>query len=376
MFNRRKWVAVIRGEKWIVAKISRNKLKLKIHHLAEFDGEAPYLKHVKDSEEDNNVTEVAKQSEEEQVSADLRVWLKKQKVPLKKLDLAISCPGVITRMITLPVLSDKDLEKLLTEQVDQYFTLNISEYVVDYRVLEKIEEDGQQRLRILLVAIPRGQWERQWKQWSELGFSPKVTDFAADTLARLYSKVSKQGERKKSPVQLEKLQDIAIVDVGVGRVEFILLEHGVFFLYSDMEIQLDGLIEYANTLDRGDKSSEPQSEEAAVDHLVSELGQLELAEIGFKNEMEDQLNPVFNTLIEFLNFFATRHYGKSVDFIYITGECSDLPYIAEIFEKNMEIETRVGFPKDWRPYFGRKLSRLKKTWMKYGSLYGLAIRED
>ncbi|MDA8227961.1 MAG: pilus assembly protein PilM [Desulfitobacterium hafniense] len=375
MFTKKHWIAVVRGKRWVVAKVSRRKFKLNIHRLAEFNGENPYpIEFIEGTQSSQTALQLAEQKGEEEFKNQLLHWLKQNKVPLKKLNLAISCPGVITRMITLPILSAKDLDKLLTEQVDQYFTFNIADYVVDYRILEKFVEDGQERLRILLAALPKYQWEKQWELWKNLGLSPKVTDLAADCLARLYSRVSRRGDEKTNS-ESEKLPDIAIVDLGVDRVEFVLLEHGVFFLYSDMEINLEGLVEYASSLSVVEKNSNSKNPED-VESLAADLGPVELTEIWVRNEMEGILNPVMNTLADFFNFFAARHFGKSVDCIYLTGEYSDQPFIGEIFEKNLEIETRVGFPKGWRPYFGRRLNILQKTWMKYGGLYGLAFRED
>lgn len=343
MLSRKKWVAVINGNRWVMAKISRRKDKLTIHRLAEFNSSAESIP----EENEIDSSESVPHSDIDRQAFVLKTWLRKNKVPLKKLEIALCCPGVITRMITLPQLSEKDLEKLLTEQVDQYFTLNITDYVVDYRILEKIKEEGQERLRVLLVAIPLTQWENHWQLWERIGVNPKVTDFSADCLTRFYSQLCALGEDNNQ----DPLDDIAIVDLGPDRIEIVLLEHGVFFLYSDLGNSLDGL-----EFPKGESQGESQEM--------------------FRNELEERFYPVFNTLSEFLNFFASRHYGKSVDQIFITGESADLPYLEELFEKNMDIQAKVGFPKDWKPSFGKHSKKSENYWMKYGSLYGLAIRED
>jgi type IV pilus assembly protein PilM len=369
VFAKKYWIASLHGRRWVVAKVSRRRTSLNIVKIAEFNGEdtLPLV----------SETDLAKQLEsakrEEEYVHTLRTWLKQQRVPLKKLRFSLSCSGVITRIIVLPLLSPKELDKLLTEQVDQYFTLNISDYIVDYRVLEKFDEDGQMRQRILLAAIPKNEWEKQWNVWQQLGFTPKVVDFAADSLARLYTQVSRRGEKAKK--EQSELPDLAIVNLGTDRVEFVLLEHGVFFLYSDLEIDLTGLEEYTKTLDNVEKNSKP-SQGDSTQASPSGVRALELTEIWVRSEMEGILNPVLQTLSDFLAFFASRHFGKVMDEIYLTGEYSGLPYVEEIFERGLEIRTRVGFPNGWHPYYNRRSRPLQKNWMKYGSLYGLAFRED
>ncbi|MCO5387022.1 MAG: hypothetical protein NHB14_15965 [Desulfosporosinus sp.] len=151
-------------------------------------------------------------------------------------------------MITLPLMSTHDLDRLLTEQVDQYFTLNILDYVVDYRVLEHFKEDGEMRLRVLLAALPKYQWKKLWSEWEEIGFRPKVVDLAADGLARLYSQLTLKGKNQANTAELGTPLDLAIVDLSAERVEFILLEQGVFFLFSDLEVSLNELDQVAITI--------------------------------------------------------------------------------------------------------------------------------
>jgi type IV pilus assembly protein PilM len=304
VFKQAKWLAVIQDNHWLVAKVKKHKQNLKIIRISEFN---------------------------EEMDLSLRQWLLKEKVPLKHLNIAFSCPGVITRMITLPLLSRKDLDELLTEQVDQYFTLNIKDYIVDYRIVGIFEEDGRKRQQILLAALPRYQWELLWNILQEAGVKPKAVDLAADCLSRLYGKG-----------QSLTIEDMAIINLDRERIEFVLLEKGLFFLYADTQLSLE------------------------------ELRQMPVG----MQEVESNIMPVLRTLEEFMNFFAVRHFGKQIDHIYLTGEYADLPNLQDIFQVNLEIETSIGFPGGWQAGFGKQVQEYSKNWMKYGSLYGLALRED
>jgi len=381
VFKQKQWLAVVRGNHWVVAKVARRNIKLDILRLSEFRFE-PELESNSESVdgqehfEGNVPVQKASFQGEQRLSGGkkldlLKAWLHKNRVPLKKLRLAVSCPGVITRMITLPLMSYQDLDKLLTEQVEQYFTLNILDYVVDYRVLERLVEDGELRQRVLLVALPKYQWETLWSEWGEIGFKPKVVDLAADGLARLYSKLALNTLKKKSTTDMEAPLDLAIVELSADRVEFILLEHGVFFLYSDLEVSLDVLDHVAIAVNGTSKElGSGQTQEAKDADL-----QTARLHAWAKAEVETTLGNVLQSLSEFFDFFAARHFGKSIDHIYLTGDYSNLPFIQEIFQANLEVFTQVGFPNAWHPRFDRTIITLQKNGMKYGSLYGLAMRE-
>jgi len=381
VFKQKQWLAVVRGNHWVVAKVARRKLKLDIFRLSEFRYEPELESNSESVDGQENfgekvpVQKASFQGEQRLSGGEklnlLKAWLHNNRVPLKKLRLAVSCPGVITRMITLPLMSYKDLDKLLTEQVEQYFTLNISDYVVDYRVLERLVEDGELRQRVLLVALPKYQWETLWAEWGEIGFKPKVVDLAADGLARLYSKLALNTLKKKNTTDMEAPLDLAIVELSADRVEFILLEHGVFFLYSDLEVSLDVLDQVAIAVNGTSKElGSGQTQEGKDADL-----QTARLHAWAKAEVETTLGNVLQSLSEFFDFFAARHFGKSIDHIYLTGDYSDLPFIQEIFQANLEVFTQVGFPNAWYPRFDRTIITLQKNGMKYGSLYGLAMRE-
>ncbi len=376
MFKQKQWLAVVRGNHWVVAKVARRKLKLDILHLSEFRIEPESEVELNSQEQLGEKELSTKESGQEEQglnsgkkSDSLKAWLHKNHVPLKNLRLAVSCPGVITRMITLPLMAYQDLNKLLTVQVEQYFTLNISDYVVDYRVLDRFVEGGDIRQRVLLAALPKYQWERLWSEWEEIGFKPKVVDLAADGLARLYSQLTLKGKSHKNTADLEAPLDIAIVELSADRAEFILLEQGVFFLYSDLEVSLDSLDQVRVTVNSKGLGNEQSEEYGDADLQTAKL------HAWAKTEVAATLENVLQALSEFFGFFAARHFGKSIDRIYITGDYSDLPFIQEIFQSNLEVFTQVGFPNAWRPRFSKSISILQKNGMKYGSLYGLALRE-
>jgi len=379
VFKQKQWLAVIRGNHWIVAKVARRKFNLDILRLSEFrvEPESEFESENGQEQLGENVLAQKEGVQEEGLlsagknTASLKEWLHKNGVPVKKLRIAVSCPGVITRMITLPLMSAQDLDRLLTEQVDQYFTLNIKDYVVDYRVLERLIEDGEMRQRVLLAALPKYQWETLWSEWENIGFKPKVVDLAADGLARLYSQLTLKGKSGKNTAELETPLDLAIVELSADRVEFILLEHGVVFLYSDLEVSLDELDQVATAVNGTTQElGDGQMEEAEDSDLKTER-----LHAWAKAEIESTLGNILQSVSEFFGFFAARHFGKSIDRIYLTGDYSDLPFIQEIFESNLEVFTQVGFPNGWSPSFSKKMSNHQKNAMKYGSLYGLALRE-
>lgn len=424
LFNKAKWLAVARDERWMIAKVVHRQNTIEIGYLAEYNPSA-FQDESKDEltaqldaqpiiEFKDKLNEAVHHEPSAKPSAelndgvppknlDLQKWLHEQKIPLSKLSIAFSCRGTITRVVTLPEISQKDLEHLMTKQVEQYFTLNIEDYLVDYRLLERFAEEGQPRIRVLLTAIPKPSWEAFWNHCKSIGFEPRTVDFAADCIVRFYAwcmagspgrkqnrlsgrlrsrtiRVRKQSKLTqvlvaKLPPQLQERmqqitvpkrissvftrklptfpqkkpdtpelltipQDVAIVALHQNRAEIIILEHGIFFLYSDQEFRWEG----------------SGGEETSL------------------SELEEALAPVTRILAEFINFFAARHFGKFVDEIYLTGELAS-PKLTDLVEQSLGIPTSAGFPNGWQPIFAKKAEAERDTWMNHADLYGLALRE-
>lgn len=374
MFVRTQWLAYIQGKYWVIAKVKRRKNELRVLHLATFSGELPDQEiNLPDKQGSAELLDKIDENNENRYAMRLQTWLSQEKVPVKKLKISVSIPGVITRIITLPVMSKKYLDKLLTEEVAQYFTVNITDYVIDYRILKYFEEDGQKRQLILLAALPRQLWMSLWSLWEELGFSPRVVDLAADCLTRLYSRLGNLDQVSTDAEGGAFTSDIAVIDLGSERAEFLLLDQGTFFLYSDMQISLAALKSDADLYPVNPRKSVIEGTETSED--TADSGDFTDADQVRKQKTEDTVLPVLQTLDQLLSFFAARHYGKRIDLVYLTGEYADLPFLSEIFKENIEIDTVVGFPDGWKPLFSGQ-TKNANNWVKYGSLYGLAMRED
>jgi Tfp pilus assembly PilM family ATPase len=468
------WLAVVRDEHWIAAKVKRNRKKMEICYFAETD--IPYnqekagITPPNEDDPQDGQENSAHLSDSLESFQQLRAWLKQEKIPSNRLQIAFSCAGVITRVIVLPEMGRKDMNRLLTEQVEQYFTLSIQDYLVDYRILDHFIEDGEARIRVLLAALPKDPWEKFWQTCEKAGLNLDKVDLAIDSMMRLYAwseELTAHGKRlirnrramlkgqriywknallknlpepvaaglrsrtrKLKPAKLKKksllsisskrkpkrektktaseiVQDTAIVALNQSRAEIVILEQGIFFLYSDLPFQWNPTDMSAKLLITGESSlnmpqdnrnflslemepmlvyHEPEAttedkntmfeetrEHSEDGHATSETGD---PSSGFREELEEALTPVIRVLMEFINFFAARHFGKPVDAIYLTGEYSDIPVLTDVFTENLGIETYVGFPHDWQPKFVNKAKPKQEHWMKYADLYGLALRGD
>ncbi len=521
--------------------------------------------------------------------AEIKSWLQELNIPLKKLKITVSSLGLITRVITLPQMCNDDLEKLIFLNANKYFTINVYNYIIDYKILNRYWENERQMVKVLLAAFPKERMRKVWSLCQYLGFEPTVIDLTADCLTRIYSRLIDKNQVKNQAIRSPESAkfsswsgDVAIISLRAKQIEFVLLENGIFFLYSDMEFNtqaigdryfqnvgdassyettvnhntltkelfeqtdweehqkveqpesfqerdrfLNGLIELGNEHVNSQELSELQKsqalEELANDqdnelhmeipaeeednnqipkgefgleddvflnedspwlggfqeevsestelpiilpekakitdnsrqNLVEETGNegLKYAAMDIKpkkeiikefvledlfvpleeldkdltltltnhelekktntelnqqvseknifdaldlnrtmvgpkeaknnrtdkdpkKELQNYFNPVISSFAELLSFFKARHFGHSVNTVYLTGEYCTLPFLTEIFQENLGVQTMIGFPDGWKPKFKGNSKTMMANWQKYGDLYGLALRED
>ncbi|HHV63657.1 MAG TPA: pilus assembly protein PilM [Peptococcaceae bacterium] len=277
---KKQWLAVLTMQNITVAKIAVGKSqKMKILFLAEYrfredeKGEA--------------------QSLTPEEFAAIKNWLTRQRVPLRKLKLALSSSGLITRVISLPQMAAEDLEKLVTNNIDQYFTINVQNYIIDYRLLRKYRDGEKPMMDVLLAAFPKDRMQNILSLCEYLSFEPAVIDLTADCLARLYSSIV-AGNTYKDDNKAESAPfaaDLAIVSMHADRVEFVLLEKGLFFLYSEQEFACREVLEQLKNYVRGEPLELQEKEEISpeVKTALTALAEEEEIKLYLSSYLEDEV---------------------------------------------------------------------------------------
>ena len=62
---------------------------------------------------------------------------------------------VVVREIALPAMPEKELRQSLGFQVQEFIPMPVDEAVLDYHLIEELEVEGRQMLRLLLVAAQK-----------------------------------------------------------------------------------------------------------------------------------------------------------------------------------------------------------------------------
>jgi type IV pilus assembly protein PilM len=110
----------------------------------------------------------------------LRALVKKNKFKQKKCALSVSGNSVIVKKISLPQMTEEELQESVQWEAEQYIPFDIKDVNVDVQILSP--EDGQGQMDVLLVAAKKEVINDYVAVVMEAGLEPRVMDASTFTL--------------------------------------------------------------------------------------------------------------------------------------------------------------------------------------------------
>ncbi|MDK2823274.1 MAG: type pilus assembly protein PilM [Clostridia bacterium] len=117
---------------------------------------------------------------------ELSMFVEKNK--LKKLPVYIALGGkqIISRVISLPEIPEKELEQVLQWEVTKYIPIPPEELLFDFEILGKITGLNSNQLRLLIIAARKQYVENYCDILAQAGLMPQVVDVEGTILKYLY----------------------------------------------------------------------------------------------------------------------------------------------------------------------------------------------
>ncbi|MBM4124411.1 MAG: type IV pilus assembly protein PilM [Nitrospira sp.] len=131
---------------------------------------------------DGTVMDVAR------VVATIKDLLEETDAKLKQVAMSISGHSVIVKKITLPPMSDDELEEQVQRAAEQYIPFDINEVNLDFHILNPLEQsdDGQPSMSVLLVAAKKEKVSELVELVRAAGLTPAVLDVDAFAIENMY----------------------------------------------------------------------------------------------------------------------------------------------------------------------------------------------
>lgn len=293
--------------------------------------------------------------DQEEMAKAIRTLVDEGKITTRYVNVALPENLVYTRVIEMPVLSDKELASAIYWEAEQYIPVPLTTITLDYKVLSKPETVGQgQKMQVLLVGAPTSLIDRYEKVLNLCGLSINAVETELLSIIR-------------SVVVEEHFPSTLFAHIGAVSTSLAIVRNGILvFAYS---LPTGGVaLSRAIAADFG--FALPQAEEYKKVYGLSDQS------IGRKigKVSEPILSSILTEMKKALAFYSEKFPDDPVKQIILSGGSAKLPGLATYFTGNTGIETALANP--WKILVDQEVTKdIIENASEYTIAVGLAMRD-
>lgn len=239
---------------------------------------------------------------------------------------------IINREIVVPKAEESELGTLIQYEIQQYLPINMNDYIVQYDVLEELQSENVDKLKVLVVTYPK----RMAKQYYDLALNSKLKPNALDVnynaIKKLLNKnILFNGEKNK------KEDTIAVVDMGADT--------------TDVTIYKNNIPDFTRIVKFGGSALD-QEISKAYNIDIKEAEQRKIAKANLENTYPTEEDILLNDLVKqfsqdlleelqrIFQFYRNKNVGNNINKIYIYGGTSRISGLARFMEYALTVPVK------------------------------------
>lgn len=268
--------------------------------------------------------------DQEDVANAIRKLAYDAKITTKYVDVALADHQVFTKVIDMPILSEKELASAISWEAEQHVPAPLESVTLAHQILrKKVVINNNEKMQVLLVAAPKVLIERYQLILEMAGFG--ITSLETEMLSVIRAVVTDV----TFPTSL-------IINIGALSTSLAIVQEGtIVFTYS---IPIGGVaINRAIALDFGFSVTQAEEYKKVYGIADKSLG----GKIG--KAIEPILQSMLTEVRKALTFYSEKYKNQvQITQIVLSGGTAKLPGIEMYFVKNVGIETLIANP--WQTF--------------------------
>ena len=253
---------------------------------------------------------------------NLETALKEHKVKAKYAICTLNSTQIINRELFVPVVEEDELDTVVRFEIQQFLPINLSDYLIQYVILDQVEVNGEPRLKLNVVTFPEKLAATYYKVLKEVGLKPHALDVTYNSLGKLAnnSKLLNEVTDAKGAVAFVDMgaQSIDLNIFTNENVQFTrLIKSGGMTINERLNQLPDMSIKSAASLEQADLNS---------DEVISRILRLSVDEMMYELE-------------RVLQFYRNKSIGNKIDHVFILGGCSNINGLDTYMSEKLSIST-------------------------------------
>jgi type IV pilus assembly protein PilM len=236
---------------------------------------------------------------------------------------------VVVREITVPALPPKEMKQSLPFQVQDLIPIPVDDAVLDYDVLEELEQEGARMMRLLVVAAQR----QMINQMVDCAIRAKVDPVGVDLVP--FALIRSVGQDEGLGLEESDLGGEAIVDVGADVTNICVHERGVArFVRILPSGGRDVTVAMATSLGIPEEDAEALKRGQPVE------GAPPATEV--EGIRRTRVANLVDEIRSSLDFYRAQTPGAEVSRVLVTGGGSKLPGLVELLDERVDAQVGRG----------------------------------
>lgn len=258
--------------------------------------------------------------EPEKIANAIREQLVARGINNRNAIFVLSSTKIVNREVMIPFVKENKIRGIINTNSQEYFPVNIEDYVVSHSVLETvIDEENNKQLRVLAVAAP-GQMVKSYYDLGALaGLNVVSLDYIGNAMFQL---IKTQTVQNATTMVIQLGSESTVLNIVQG--ENLLLQRTVpYGTNSVVNVVMDekGVdATTAMTLLQNDRM-------ITVDYD--------------DNEVTGAFRYLVNNIGRVMDFYASKNPDKPIEDVYLTGDGALIRGIDGLFKIQLNVNTRI-----------------------------------
>lgn len=279
-------------------------------------------------------------------AAVMKEKLNEAKIRTSEVIFTIASTKIANREVIIPLVKDNRIQAVVDAGAQDYFPVDVSEYIISYSILERINTKEDKKLKLLLLAAPSNMIKNYYSFAQIMNFNIVALDYIGNSAFQVLKRQVGQGVNLSIQIN-EKTTLINVIDnellvlqrtipYGTMPVLEAVIDNSIFEVGTDAEA-----IKLLNKEELINMQFNIEHEEAAATLSVASEGyNRAIKELRAKEEVTEALRYLVNNVIRVLDYYNSKFPDKRIETIHITGQGASFKGISRLIKHELGYEIK------------------------------------
>jgi type IV pilus assembly protein PilM len=248
------------------------------------------------------------------------------KIRRKQASMGLSGHSVIVKKISLPEMSEEELEESIHWEAEQYIPFDIDDVNLDFQILDTTDAHEEGKMDVLLVAVKKDKIDDYTSVLIQAGLSPVIVDLDAFALQNAYD------------INYEVVPDknIALVNVGAGSMNINVLRNGMSTFTRDISV---GGNQYIEAIQKELHVSHEDAERLTIGETLPEADSEAVRSV--MNSVSENLAVEIQRSFD---FFRATSTDQDIGTVILSGGCARISALDDFLKARLNTDVEISNP--------------------------------